>query len=406
MNNQENNYELIKYVDGDFGLDVRISVEENDIWLTQSEIAILYERDKTVISKQIRNIIKEKDNKSHPTSANFATVGREFATVQIEGKRTVMRKVKLYNLDLILEIGKRIKSSRTIKFEQWAKGIVKNILTQNNGQISQLVKFTYNNEVSIDVNVSPEEETVWLTQKDMSILFDTTVSNINIHIKNILDENELDKSVVKDCLITASDGKVYQTKMYNLDMIIAVGYRINSKRGTQFRRWATSVLREYLLKGHVINEQRCLDCTSNIVNLQNKVNSIESKLNDVEKTIFSNNNVLFFEGQIIEPYKFFRHLFFLAKEDLTIVDYYADEFLLSMLSDIKVSINIVVPNSSYLNKISLPKNVSIIQKNNIHGRYIFIDKHSYAIDNSFNSTGKKPFIAMRLEDGIKDKILN
>lgn len=406
MDNQEKNYELIKFVDGDFSLDVRISVEENDIWLTQSEIAILYGRDKSIISKQIRNIIKEKDNESHPTSANFATVGREFATVQIEGKRTVMRRVKLYNLDIILEIGKHIKSSRTIKFEQWAKGIVKNILAQNNGQISQLVKFTYNNEVSLDVAVSPEEDTVWLTQNDMAKLFETTRQNISMHVKNILEDEELDHSVVKDFLITASDGKTYQTKYFNLDMIIAVGYRINSKRGTQFRRWATSVLKEYLLKGSAVNEKRCLDYTSNIVNLQNKVNSLESKLNDVEKTIFSSNNVLFFEGQIIEPYKFFRHLFFLAKEDLTIVDYYADEFLLSMLGDIKVPITIVTSNSSYLNKVTLPINVSIVSRNNIHGRYIFIDKHSYAIDNSFNSIGKKPFIAMRLEDGIKDKILN
>ena len=314
MNNQENNYELIKFVDEDFSLDVRISVEENDIWLTQSEIAILYGRDKSVISKQIKNIIKEKDNESYPTSANFATVGREFATVQIEGKRTVMRRVKLYNLDLILEIGKRIKSSRTIKFEQWAKGIVKNILTENNGQISQLVKFTYKNEVSLDVTVSPEEDTVWLSQFDMTILFDTTKQNVGQHIKNILDENELDNSVVKFFFTSGLDGKTYQTKMYNLDMIIAVGYRINSKRGTQFRRWATSILKEYLLKGSVVNEKRCLDCTSNIVNLQNKVNSLESKLDGVERTIFSNNNVLFFEGQIIEPYRFFRHLFFLARK--------------------------------------------------------------------------------------------
>ena len=309
-----------------------------------------------------------------------------------------MRRVKLYNLDLILEIGKRIKSSRTIKFEQWAKGIVKNILTQNNGQISQLVKFTYNNEVCIDVNVSPDEETVWLTQKDMSILFDTTIPNISFHVKNILCENELDGSVVKDFLITASDGKTYQTKYYNLDMIIAVGYRINSKRGTQFRKWATSVLKQFLIKGSAINEERCLTCASNLLSLQNEVKVIESKISGLEDKVNTENSKIFYQGEILDAYTFIRKLFFLAKKEIIIVDYYADKFLLSMLNDIKVSIKIITSTSSYLNKEVIPENIIIIKNDDIHGRYLFIDNQGYMIDNSFNNIGKKRILMMKLDD--------
>ncbi len=107
------------------------------------------------------------------------------------------------------------------------------------------------NELSL--NVKFDNETVWLTQQQMVELFDTTKPNISMHIRNIFKEKELDKnSVVKDFLTTASDGKDYLTKHYNLDVIISVGYRVKSQRGTQFRIWASKVLKEYLLKGYVI----------------------------------------------------------------------------------------------------------------------------------------------------------
>lgn len=99
--------------------------------------------------------------------------------------------------------------------------------------------------------------TVWLTQLDMASLFDTSKQNISLHINNILSEGELAaESVVKDSLTTAADGKAYRTKLYNLDVILAVGYRVRSPRGTQFRRWATTVLRDYLVKGFAMDDAR------------------------------------------------------------------------------------------------------------------------------------------------------
>ena len=99
--------------------------------------------------------------------------------------------------------------------------------------------------------------TVWLTQLEMAELFDTSKQNISLHINNILSEGELaEESVVKESLTTAADGKAYRTKVYNLDAILAVGYRVRSPRGTQFRRWATTVLREYLVKGFAMDDAR------------------------------------------------------------------------------------------------------------------------------------------------------
>lgn len=99
--------------------------------------------------------------------------------------------------------------------------------------------------------------TVWLTQLEMADLFDTTKQNVSLHLSNLFFEDELDEgSVVKESLTTAADGKSYRTKVYNLDAILAVGYRVRSPRGTQFRRWATTVLREYLVKGFAMDDAR------------------------------------------------------------------------------------------------------------------------------------------------------
>ena len=122
----------------------------------------------------------------------------------------------------------------------------------------ELIKFE-DGEFSLDVNVSPNEETVWLTQNDMALLFGVDRSRITRHVNNILKENELPNSVCAENALTASDGKTYFAKFYNLDMIITVGYRVNSKRGTQFRKWANSVLKQYLLNGYSINNKRCIE---------------------------------------------------------------------------------------------------------------------------------------------------
>lgn len=110
-------------------------------------------------------------------------------------------------------------------------------------------------EVRLDVGF--DGETVWLTQGQMAELFATTKQNVSLHINNCFREGELERaSVVKDSLTTAADGKRYRTRLYNLDVIISVGYRVKSRRGVEFRRWATDVLRRYVVAGHVENERR------------------------------------------------------------------------------------------------------------------------------------------------------
>ncbi len=273
----------------------------------------------------------------------------------------------------------------------------------NNENKYELIKFK-DGEFSLDVKVSPEENTVWLNAQEMADMFERDYKTILKHIKNVFSEKELDKNSNSQKLRLSGNDK--PTLFYNLNVVISVGYRVKSNRGTQFRIWANSILKQYLLNGSVINEERCLSCTSNIISLQNKVELIESKINNIEDNIYLDNSKAFYEGDVVEPYTFIRHIFFLAKKELIITDYYADNYLISMLKDIKVKITIITSSNSYLNKVDIPNNIEIIHNNDIHGRYIFIDdKFVYALDNSFNNIGKKRFVIMKLENITKEMLL-
>lgn len=156
------------------------------------------------------------------------------------------------------------------------------------------------------------EETVWLTQAQMAILFETTRNNITIHIGNLFKEGELEKiSVCKESLLTASDGKPYKTMIYNLDVIISVGYRVKSKRGTDFRKWANKVIKDFILKGYAVNNR--LD------KLEVKVYKLEEKTAEIETKIKGQlppHEGVFYNGQIFDAYNFISDLVRKAKKEM------------------------------------------------------------------------------------------
>lgn len=152
-------------------------------------------------------------------------------------------------------------------------------------QKKELVIFeTKDHAVKLEVPVN--EETVWLTQAQMASLFQTTKQNISLHVNNCFREKELDKnSVVKDFLTTASDGKQYKTKFYSLGVIISVGYRVKSKRGVEFRKWANSVLKQYILQGYAVNSHRIAQLGEVIKIMKRTEDSLDGKqiLSVIEK---------------------------------------------------------------------------------------------------------------------------
>lgn len=252
------------------------------------------------------------------------------------------------------------------------------------------------NMLSHHIEVRMEDETVWLTQIQMAELFIVSKQNISLHINNIFKEGELLKeAVVKYSLTTASDGKKYKTKLYNLDVIISVGYRVKSKTGTHFRIWANQVLKDYLLKGYALNNR--------IEMLERKVSILEIKNNDFDfyiKTNLPPNEGVFYDGQIFDAYQFVSEIIKSAKKSVTLIDNYLDESVLMLLA----KRNSKVQATIYTNKVDQqlkcdlekynmqynPVVVKIFKKS--HDRFLIIDKHTvYHIGASLKDLGKKWF---------------
>lgn len=158
-------------------------------------------------------------------------------------------------------------------------------------QQGEIILYQPNETVKLEVRL--EDETVWLTQAQMTELFQSTKQNISLHTNNIFKERELNKeAVVKESLTTASDGKKYRTQYYNLDVIISVGYRIKSQTGTRFRIWASGILKDYLLKGHAINQR--------LERLERTVASHDEKIDFFVRTSLPPVEGIFYDGQIFD----------------------------------------------------------------------------------------------------------
>ena len=141
-----------------------------------------------------------------------------------------------------------------------------------------------NGELELEVSVSKDRETVWLSQKQMSQLFKVSTDNVGLHIKNILDEQELDSSTAEESSVVQKEGNRFvkrKIKVYNLDMILAVGYRVKSPNGIAFRKWATSILKDYMLKGYAINQKR-LEALDRTVKIQSRIIASTLDLNEKE----------------------------------------------------------------------------------------------------------------------------
>ena len=288
-----------------------------------------------------------------------------------------------------------------------------NNIDSNTGEIVM-----YQPDETIRLEVRVENETVWLTQQQMADLFLTTKQNISLHINNIFNEDELIKnSVVKESLTTAKDGKRYKTNFYNLDVIISVGYRVKSKRGTKFRQWANRVLKEYIIRGYVLNRQirmledrmesKFLDYDSQIMDLKNKVDFfVRSSLPPIEG--------IFFDGQIFDAYVQIVSLIKQAKHSIVLIDNYIDETTLTMLSKRDASVSATIYTRQLSNQQQLditrhnqqypPITVNICKRN--HDRFLIIDDVVYLFGASLKDAGKKLFAYIRMQETPATELLN
>lgn len=261
------------------------------------------------------------------------------------------------------------------------------------------------NELSTSIEVRVEEDTIWLTQAEMVELFSSTKQNISLHINNIFKEEELIKnSTVKESLTVQIEGSRSVKRkliLYNLDVIISVGYRVKSIRGTQFRIWANGILKEYMLKGYAINQR--------VERLENDVYNIKNKLGEIDFQIHTSlppNEGIFFEGQIFDAYVFICDLIKSAKSSIVLIDNYIDESVLMLLSKREISVTATIYTkiiSKHL-ELDLKKHnqqyaeISLKTFSKAHDRFLIVDQKTvYHIGASLKDLGKKLFAFSKME---------
>ena len=269
--------------------------------------------------------------------------------------------------------------------------------SQNKGEI-----VIYQPDEITRLEVRVEGETVWLNRHQLASLFGRDVKTIGKHIKNALREELADIPVVANFATTASDGKTYDVEYYNLDMVLSIGYRVKSSRGIQFRKWANSTLREYLMKGFLIND-RLSDLEGRVharlLEHEKRLDEYGEKINFFVRTSLPPVEGIFYDGQIFDAYVFVSDLVKSAKLRIILIDNYVDESVLLLLSKRAPGVSAEVRTGRMPEQLrqdvqkhnSQYPPVKIVQTQNIHDRFLVVDDDVYHIGASLKDLGKKLF---------------
>ena len=262
----------------------------------------------------------------------------------------------------------------------------------------------------IEVRMDEEKETFWLALNQIASLFERDKSVISRHIKNVFSNAELDKnSVVAFFAITAADGKIYNVEHFNLDVILSVGYRVNSKRGTQFRIWANRVLKDYLLKGYAVNN-RINRIEDQMENIKNKVDQIDLQLH----TQLIPTQGIFFEGQVFDAYALSSRIIRSANKRIVLIDNYIDESTLVHLSKKREGVTVLLLTKTMNKQLNLDLQKANEQYGGFelksfhksHDRFLIIDDHEvYHLGASLKDLGKRWFAFSKLDKSSVDGLL-
>lgn len=263
----------------------------------------------------------------------------------------------------------------------------------------EIILYQPNNSIELEVRL--EAETVWLTQAQIALLFGVDRTVIVRHIGNVYKTHELD--AISTCAKIAqvqTEGKrtvMREVNYYNLDMILSVGYRVNSINATKFRQWANKVLKDYLLHGYAVNQR--------IERLENRVSRTEEKIELFVRTSLPPMEGVFYEGQIFDALVFASNLIKSAKRSVVLIDNYIDESVLVTLSkrENNVSAKIVTRSISDQFRLDLNRHnsqypqIDVEERTDIHDRFLIIDDTVYHIGASLKDLGKKLFAFSKLE---------
>ena len=272
---------------------------------------------------------------------------------------------------------------------------------------NEIVLYQPNEQMSLEVKL--ENETVWLTQQQIADLFGVKRPAVTKHLGNIFREGELDITSVSSILEhTAADGKIYSTQFYNLDAILSVGYRVNSKNATLFRRWANQVLKEYMLRGYAVNQrivyvEEYFD--KRLCAHEQRIENVEQKIDFFVRTSLPPHQGIFYDGQIFDAYTFINDRIREATTRIILIDNYIDDSVLTILSKRadKVAATIYTKKPTAQLQLDIQKHnaqyppISVIEFDRSHDRFLCIDDTVYHLGASIKDLGKKWFAFNRME---------
>ena len=267
----------------------------------------------------------------------------------------------------------------------------------------------YQPDEALKLEVRLERETVWLTQQQIADLFGTKRPAITKHLSNIFKSGELDEDSVRSILEhTAADGKIYKTQFYNLDAILSVGYRVNSKNATMFRRWANQILKEYLLRGYSIN-QRLMQLEDRIDRRLSEHDrhliQLDEKVDFFVRSSIQPKEGVFFNGQIFDAYVLVADLIRQAKSRIVVIDNYIDDSVLVQLSKRNAGVTVDIYDGQISKQLRQDvekhneqyPSVTLHKYTKAHDRFLIIDEDVYHIGASLKDLGKKLFAFSKME---------
>ena len=262
------------------------------------------------------------------------------------------------------------------------------------------------------LEVRLQDETVWLNRQQLATLFGRDVKTIGKHINNALNEELSGLAVVANFATTAADGKTYIVEYYNLEMILSIGYRVKSQQGIHFRRWANSVLKEFLLKGHVM-QTKLTAIEQTLKEHRQMLDSHEKKIDFFVRSSLPPVEGIFFDGQIYDAYAFVAELVRKAAKRIVLIDNYIDDTVLTILSKRADGVEATI----YTGKISKQLQLDIDKHNaqyppitvrmfsKAHDRFLIIDQTVYLVGASIKDLGKKWFGFTLLENTDAEDLL-
>jgi len=272
----------------------------------------------------------------------------------------------------------------------------------------EIVLYQPNEQFQLEVQL--KDETVWLNLQQIALLFDRDRTVIARHIRNVYAENELDENITcaKFAHMGTEGDQTYETKYYNLDVIISVGYRVKSQRGVQFRQWATKIIKDYMLRGYAVN-QRLLAVEEQVDKSlkvhERRLEAVEEKIDFFVRTSLPPVEGIFYDGQIFDAYNFVNDRIREAKTRIILIDNYVDDSVLKMLDKRAKGVSAKVYTKYFTPQLSLDfdkhnaqyEPIEVEQFDRSHDRFLCIDETVYHIGASLKDLGKKWFAFSRME---------